>query len=133
MPLSLVCLLIWYSWPKRTIFRPLSSAYPEASCYCRARHYRILVLGTIPRHISTSFLLALAHVLLLPFLTTAPGHMLFSVAGKQPKCVTTWLRQVWHEGLEDQRTNRLNRTSEKLILFQGHDDPTFMLALGLRQ
>lgn len=49
MPLSFVCLLLWYSWPKRTIFRPLNSACPEASCYCRGKQYRILVLDTIPR------------------------------------------------------------------------------------
>lgn len=33
MPLTFVCLFLWYSWPRRTIFRPLNSAYPKALCY----------------------------------------------------------------------------------------------------
>lgn len=33
MPLTCVVLLLWYSWPRRTIFRPLNSAHPKALCY----------------------------------------------------------------------------------------------------
>ena len=96
MPLTFVCLLIWYSWPRRTIFRPLNSAYPKALCY-----YTFLSWHNLRTHFHI-FPLALVHVLLFPFLTISPGHMLFSVAGKQPKCVATWLNQFWHDRLADQ-------------------------------
>lgn len=95
---SLLCL------PTHLVFLAQEN-YFQALEFCISKSLvllHILVPGTIPGHIPTSFLLALAHVLLLPFLAIAPGHMLFSVAGKQPKCVATWLNQVWHDGLEEQ-------------------------------
>lgn len=88
---SLLCL------PTHLVFLTQEN-YFQALEFCISKSLvllHILVPGTIPG-------LALAHVLLLPFLAIAPGHMFFSVAGKQPKCVATWLNQVWHDGLEEQ-------------------------------